>query len=96
MRGENLDNVRTELVARGLRPKAAEQFLAKFAPHELQMGIPGLIVRGLGVVLVLAGGFLILGNRIGFFPTFPFAGTIVLFIGVAILAAARGKWMSSD
>ena len=40
---------------------------------------------------MLIGGFLILGNRIGFFPTFPFAGTLVMFLGAFILAVGGGK-----
>lgn len=90
-RGVDLGTVRMELIARGMRPNSADQFLARFAPGKWERGLRGFSLRGLGVLLMLAGGFLIAGNRIGFFPTFPFAGALVLLLGAFVLAVGGGK-----
>jgi hypothetical protein len=64
---------------------------AALAPGNWVRGIRGLVLRGLGALIMVAGGFLILGNQIGFFPTFPFAGTLTLFLGAGIYAVGGGK-----
>jgi len=46
--------------------------------------------RGVGASVVLFGLFLLLGNRTGLFPSFPFAGTLVAVAGVLIVAS-KGK-----
>lgn len=45
--------------------------------------------RALGCAICLCGMFLGLGNISGRFPTFPYAGTLVMFAG-AILVASKG------
>lgn len=64
---------------------------AGFTPGKWERGIRGWVVRGLGALIMVVGGFLILGNQTGVFPTFPFAGTLVLFIGAGIYASGGGK-----
>jgi hypothetical protein len=43
-----------------------------------------IIFRVIGVFISIVGGVLIFGNRTGLLVTFPFAGFVVLIIGVAI------------
>jgi len=89
--GEPLESIHADLVARGLDPQAVSRFLAAFAPGKWESGIRGWAIRGVGVFVMLVGGFLVFGNQIGFFPTFPFAGTITVFIGAGFYVAGGGK-----
>jgi glucose uptake protein GlcU len=49
-------------------------------------GVPTklLIFRVLGVLISIVGGILVIGNRSGQILTFPFAGTIVVVVGVLV------------
>lgn len=38
-------------------------------------------LQALGVLIVIVGFILMVGNMTGIFPTFPFAGFITMFIG---------------
>ena len=89
--GEAPETVRTELVQRGVSPETADQLVAVLKPGKWERGTRGQALRAFGVLVMVAGGFLILGNQIGFFPTFPFAGTITVFLGAAIYAVGGGK-----
>lgn len=56
---------------------------------------PGPILRVFGAVLVVLGVGLLIGNRTGVFPTFPFAGAITMGIGALIFAIGQYR-ASSD
>jgi hypothetical protein len=47
---------------------------------------PRRLWRLLGALLIVVGGGLYIGNTTGIFPTFPFAGGIVMFIGCLVSA----------
>lgn len=52
----------------------------------------GLTLLG-GIVAVVLGFFLVIGNRTGIFPTFPFAGFITMTVGFAIAGyGVNGKF----
>jgi N utilization substance protein A len=62
------------------------------APSEPELVFPGALEKGCGVILALIGIVLIpcsfvlyLGNRTGFFPTFPFAGGTSFVVGLALI-----------
>lgn len=42
--------------------------------------------RVIGAIVAIAGGGLVIGNRTGQFLTFPYAGSIVMVIGVLIVS----------
>jgi hypothetical protein len=44
---------------------------------------------GFGTLILLLGVGLLIGNITGLFPTFPFAGFIVMTVGGVIAGAAR-------
>ncbi len=84
--GEKAETVRADLVAQGLSVDIADQLLSLSAPGKWERGLRRWVLRTLGVMSMLAGGVLWLGNQIGFFPTFPFAGTLIIIIGGIIFA----------
>lgn len=90
-RGETAEAVRADLFAQGLSAEVVDQLLAGFAPSKWRRGLRGWTLRIFGVAVMLAGAFLWLGNRNGYFPTFSFAGTIVVLIGAAIFVVGGGK-----
>ena len=47
------------------------------------------IVGPLGLVVIVAGVVLALGNRLGFWKTFPLAGTITIFLGFILNRVGR-------
>jgi hypothetical protein len=49
----------------------------------------GLTMQVIGGVIAVVGACLLVGNTTGIFPTFPFAGFIVMGIGGALLSAGR-------
>ena len=49
-----------------------------------------LFFQSAAVVAIMAGIALALGNRLGFFPTFRFSGTIAMFVGFLLLQLAKG------
>jgi hypothetical protein len=97
-RGETLENVKNGLVAGGVDAKAADELLGEVllsrTIKKWKSGIRGLILRSTGWIVMLIGLFLWLGNRKGFFSTFPFAGTIVVLVGVLLLIMGGGVDLS--
>jgi transcription antitermination factor NusA-like protein len=62
------------------------------APSEPELVFPGALEKSCGVILALIGIVLVpgsfvlyLGNRTGFFPTFPFAGGTTFLVGWALI-----------
>lgn len=53
------------------------------------------IWRLVGVAILFFGIFLVIGNRSGNFRSAPFAGSVVVVIGVIVLAL-KGAWRSED
>lgn len=82
--GESPETIRAELISQGLTPGVADLFLADWMAKWGHLK-PGGLLHILGVVVVLSGVVLALGNRTGAFPTFPFAGALVMLLGVGIM-----------
>lgn len=51
-----------------------------------ELSVPPWLVQIIGCIVVAVGGFLWLGNKFGFFPTFPFAGYLTIITGLAIIS----------
>jgi len=51
------------------------------------------VLRVMGIILILAGGLLVFGNRTGMFPTFPYLGTVLF--GIGILLVLMGEYRRS-
>jgi hypothetical protein len=49
----------------------------------------GIAIIVFGIVVFLAGGFLVVGNRGGVFPTFPYAGTLTTCLGCLIMGSGE-------
>ena len=47
------------------------------------------IVAPVGLLVIVAGVVLALGNRLGYWKTFPLAGTITIFIGFILNRLGR-------
>jgi hypothetical protein len=92
--GEDISTVRRELISQGLDPKVVDQVLGVAVLQALgdrwKGGIRGWAFRIGGWLVMLSGFFLWLGNRKGFFPTYPFAGSITVTIGVVLLILGGG------
>lgn len=91
-RGETTEAVRADLIARGMTPETAAVLVAKFAPRRWTLGPWGQAGRAVGLTALFAGCGFALGNRFGFFPTFPFAGTLAITLGAWLFTMAGGKW----
>jgi hypothetical protein len=89
--GVSPGQVAQRLVDKGLDPKAAKAVIDDLVAHAQVRARPedraALILQLAGGLLFLAGGGLFMGNVTGLFPTFPFAGFIVMGIGGAIFQA---------
>lgn len=90
--GASPEEMESRLVAGGVSPSTAARVVTEVLDRKQES--PAIMVRaGLMLLggLLLAGGLgLVIGNRTGAFPTFPFAGFIVMTIGGAIFAAGQG------
>ena len=47
------------------------------------------VLAQLGLVVIIAGVVVSVGNRLGFWKTFPLAGTITIFIGFVLSRVGR-------
>lgn len=54
-----------------------------------------VLLAGVGTLIILLGVGLLIGNVTGVFPTFPFAGFIVMTIG-GVIAGAAGAGGDDD
>ncbi len=90
-RGESIDTVKADLIAQGLSIDFVDRLLTSFAASKWQLGARGWAFRILGVLVILAGVTLWLGNQNGFFVTFPYSGTIVVLVGAALYVLGGGK-----
>jgi hypothetical protein len=80
--------VEKRIVENGLDQMTASAIVSRLVPTEkasalrqVWVFVAQFLVIFLGILVFLAGLFLYMGNRIGFFPTFPFAGGITMGIG---------------
>jgi hypothetical protein len=91
--GELADAVRADLITQGLDSRLADRLLAALdpPPDKWERGMLGWSLFISGIVVMPAGGVLWLGNQLGFFPTFPFAGTLAVFAGAALFVIGGGK-----
>jgi len=85
--------VEQRLVEKGFQPpivkEVIEDLLNRAQQQEPQDGRGSAPLQLLGGVIFVAGIGLLVGNVTGVFPTFPFAGFIVMTIGGAIFGAAK-------
>ena len=81
------------LVDKGLEPQTAKAVIDDLLAHaqvQAQQADGGGLVRQLlGGLIFVVGIGLCIGNMTGIFPTFPFAGFIVMGIGGAIFRAGQ-------
>jgi hypothetical protein len=86
MEGQRPEAVKEFLVGRGMSPFVADEVLQEqVAQIQSMRPGPGPIRKVIGGLVVGLGVLLWLGNMTGVFPTFPFAGIIVIIIGFAIM-----------
>jgi hypothetical protein len=95
--GVSPDQIQFRLIQEGfgqaLVAEEVSRLLAQTARAEAdEREDPRRLWRLLGAVLIVAGGGLFIGNTTGIFPTFSYAGDIVMFIGA--LVSAMG-WLRS-
>jgi hypothetical protein len=90
-RGDKAEAIRADLIAKGIPADVVDTLLRAYTPNKWERGTLGTILRILAFAVMIGGGFLFLGNQIGFFTTFPFAGTITILLGVGILAVCGMK-----
>jgi hypothetical protein len=89
------EQVKRQLVDRGLEKTVAasvvDEILARHraALQEEESKGAKPLLRFLGGIMFVVGIGLFIGNRTGAFPTFPFAGFIVMAIGGAIYGAGK-------
>ena len=89
------EQVHQELVKSGLDDQTAAtvvHYSVQFREHahrERESAPARITLSVIGVLLLLAGVVLFVGNRTGAMPTFPFAGFIVMGVGGALVAAAE-------
>ena len=50
---------------------------------------PKRIIATLGLLVIVAGVVMAVGNRVGFWTTFPLAGTITIFLGFILNRIGR-------
>jgi hypothetical protein len=83
------------LVDKGLEPQGAKAVIADLLAHAQvrarQAGGGSLGLQFLGGLIFVVGIGLFLGNKTGLFPTFPFAGFIVMGVGGAIVGVGRSS-----
>jgi phage FluMu protein Com len=79
-------------------PRCRREFNYRFTGSDSPMtrgssqdSASGAILAVLGLVFLVGGIVLFVGNMSGAFPTFPFAGFITSSIGLTMLAAALQK-----
>jgi hypothetical protein len=82
-----------QLVDKGVEPQVAKAVIDDLLAHAQlqaqQAGGGGLALQLLGGLIFVVGIGLFIGNVTGVFPTFPFAGFIVMGIGGAIVGAGQ-------
>jgi uncharacterized membrane protein len=87
------DVVKERLVRRGVDKTTAsavvDDILARFRAAEQEGQGTRLLLRFLGILVFVVGIVLFIGNVTGAFPTFPFAGFIVMSIGGLIWGASK-------
>ena len=86
-KGENPDEVKKQLVNWGLTEESAKTFVEAISKEEkgskkdARAELVGLYVAA---PIMFIGVLLIIGNRTGIFPTFPFAGFLVIILGIIV------------
>jgi Na+/H+ antiporter NhaC len=85
--GENPREVKQQLEALGLTRESAERFVDEIAKQESESkkeDRSNYIGQLVGIPIVSIGVLLVIGNRTGLFPTIPFAGFIVIILGIIV------------
>ena len=81
------------LVGRGIEPQVAkaviDTLLSNAQVQAPRAGGGGVVLQFLGGLIFVVGMGLLIGNVTRLFPTFPYAGTIVMIIGGAIIGAGK-------
>src|SRR5262249_12420701 len=93
-KGLSAEKVKQQLVAKGLQQQTAsgvvEDILEqnRHPPPEAQESVKGMLLKLVGGVVFVVGIGLFFGHVSGAFPTFPYAGFVVMGIGGALWGAA--------
>jgi hypothetical protein len=90
-RGVHPKQVGQQLADNGIEPQVAtaviNDILAREKAQARRERRVGCVLQYLGCLIFFVGLGLWLGNRTGLFPTFPYAGSIVMVIGLAVAGA---------
>lgn len=93
--GHGPQQVKQKLVEKGVREQTAcavvDDIVAQNRTATSQAGGGKPLLQFLGTIVFVIGIGLLIGNITRIFPTFPFAGFIVMFIGGAIWRAGKGE-----
>jgi hypothetical protein len=97
--GNSPEEARRKLVEAGVSEQVASAVVANAPSYARKArghsGAGNALHLLLGVLIFMLGIGLWIGNRTGLFPTFPFAGFIVMAIGSVVLQAAC-RWDNGD
>lgn len=90
--GKTEDEAKAQLLSTGMQPDQADDVLGSALFHHFCLKRPvlsmllGIILPLLGLACITGGLFLWIGNKSGRFVTFPYAGQLVIGVGVTMFA----------
>jgi hypothetical protein len=101
--GQSASAIHQNLMERGMGDQQAAEMVAKLGEYRAAFVAPpltatdavGIAMWALGLLVMLLGTGLFLGNITGLAPSVPFAGFVVMGLGSALLTAAanRTNWI---
>lgn len=86
-KGENPEEVKKQLVNWGLTEESAKHFVEEITKEEKESKKDAraeLVGLYIAAPIIFIGILLVIGNRTGIFPTFPFAGFLVIILGLVV------------
>jgi hypothetical protein len=99
VKGASPGLIQTELVSRGIPQRTARRVVGKALREFRDEDSPGMrhVIGGflsvVGLIGIVAGTALFLGNITGLFPTFPHAGLITSTVAFGVLL--MGTWIKN-
>lgn len=85
--GKTPEEVKRKLVGAGLTEDSAKLFIEKVIKEEKESkreSRGSFVAQFIGIPIVIIGFLLVIGNITGLFTTFPYAGFIVIILGILI------------